>query len=131
MGSFNSSALRKIAKPAAVSAVEAFVAVAVAAAVCSMIWRSPDERKAVALGLAAAWLVSSLGAAGIMYAKTRDLKAFWWAFGLGMGARFATLFGLMAYSVFNPELSQPALLLAYALGVLAVLLIEYRHVKLK
>lgn len=105
--------------------------VAIAAGLCSAIWRSPAERKALAIGLGVAWLVSSVSAASIMVAKSVSSGAFWWAFGLGTASRLATLVVLMIFSAYNPELSQSALLLSYVFGVLAVLLIEYRHVKLK
>ena len=131
MGSFNSSALRKNAKPVAVSAFEGLFLVGLAASVCGYVWRSPNERFAIAAGLATAWLVSTLGAAAIMIAKTVSSKAFWWAFGGGMAARFLTLFVLMAWTSYDPGVAQQALLLSYVFGVLAVLLTEYRHIKLK
>lgn len=102
-----------------------------AGALCGVVWRAPADRRAVALGLGVAWLVSSLSAAAIMLAKTVSNRAFWWAFGGGMALRLLTLVGLMAAVVLVPGLAAPALLLSYALGVLAVLLIEYRHIKLK
>lgn len=49
-----------------------------------------------------------------------------------MGLRLATLAGLMAYGYTRGEsVSQPALLLSYAFGVLFFLLLEYRHIQLK
>ncbi len=98
---------------------------------CGLVWRAPADRRAVAVGLGVAWLVSSLSASAIMIAKSVSTQAFWWAFGGGMALRLLTLVGLMAVVVMQPALPAPALLLSYALGVLAVLLIEYRHVKLK
>lgn len=131
MGSFNSSALRSNARPAAVSALQALAVVAAAYGLCALVWREPGPRRAVAVGLGAAWLVSSLSASAIMVAKSVSTKAFWWAFGGGMALRMLTLVALMAAVVLKPALPAPALLLSYALGVLAVLLIEYRHIKLK
>lgn len=131
MGSFNLSALRSNARLVAVSALQALAAVVVAALVCGQIWRAPADRRAVALGLGLAWLVSSVSAGAIMVAKSVSDKAFWWSFGGGMALRLMTLVALMTASVLFPRIPAAALLLSYALGVLAVLLIEYRHVKLK
>jgi hypothetical protein len=81
--------------------------------------------------LGSAWLASSLGAGALILAKARSTRSFWWAFGGGMALRAAVLAGLAVYSVLRPSLSQPVLLVSYALGVLGFLLLEYRHVKLE
>jgi len=83
------------------------------------------------IGAAAAWAASSASTATLIWAKSRSAKAFWWAFGGGMGARLVLLGALAVVSVKSPDLSQPGLLLSYALGVLAFLLLEYRHIELK
>ena len=99
--------------------------------VVGAVWRAPGERRAAALGIGVAWLASSLGAGALIVAKARSPEAFWWAFGGGMALRAAALVVLVAVSVSHPRLSQAALLVSYALGVLGFLLLEYRHVKLK
>lgn len=88
------------------------------------------QRRAVALGIGAAWAASSLGAGTMIVAKARSPQAFWWAFGGGMALRACVLAALVVYSALNPILSQAVLLVSYALGVLGFLLLEYRHVKL-
>ena len=127
MGSFNLFALRRNAGLAVRNALAAFACAIAAALVCGAIWNTGGERRGVATGLFTAWLVSSLGAAAITVGQGVCARAFWWAFGAGMAARLLTLVGLTVFSVSHPGLSQPALLLSYALGVSAFLLIEYRR----
>lgn len=131
MASTSSSALRKVAKPAVRSAVEASVIGAIGFAISAAFFKDVQSRRAIAIGLGTAWVVSTLSAVAIMVAKTVSQKAFWWSFGGGMGLRFATLAGLMALTVVNDGISQAGVLLSYAFGVLAFLLVEYRHVRLK
>ena len=123
----NWSAAKEAARAAAEGALAGLAAVGVAVAV----WRGPGQGRAIALGIGVAWLASSLGDGALILAKARSPEAFWWAFGGGMALRTAVLAALAAYSVFHPRLSQPGLLVSYALSVLGFLLLEYRHVKLK
>ncbi|MDE2040469.1 MAG: hypothetical protein KGO96_12540 [Elusimicrobia bacterium] len=92
-------------------------------------WRAPAQREGLLIGGALAWAISSLSAAALLAARAHSRSdAFWCAFGGGLGLRLATLAGLMAYVAFHQRaLSAPALLIAYALGVLAFLLLEYRY----
>lgn len=113
------------------SALEAAAAGALGTALALLVWRGPGEDRAIALGVSVAWLASSLGAGALILARARSPKAFWWAFGGGMTLRLAALAGLMAYSVSETGLSQPALLLSYVFGVLCFLMLEYRHVRLR
>ena len=108
----------------------AAAAVAAAGGACA-IWRGPGLRRGIVLGTFVAWLASSLGASALILAKARSPEAFWWAFGAGMAVRMAVLIALVGFSVYHPGLSQPGLLVSYALGVLGFLLLEYRHIKLK
>lgn len=99
----------------------------------SRIWRGAPERTGLLIGGLLAWAASSISTTALLASKASDSpKPFWWAFGGGMGLRLATLAGLMAYGYTHDGLvSQPALLLTYALAVLFFLLLEYRHIKLK
>lgn len=121
------AARRAAARSAAEGALAAILATAAAAAV----WRGAGELRAVAAGVGIAWVVSSASTAGLIWAQEASPRAFWWTFGGGMALRLATLAGLMLYSVTSSRLPQAALLVAYALGVLFLLLVEYRHVKAK
>lgn len=118
-------------KVAARAAAEGAVAGVIVAAAAALIWRGPAERAGIFLGLGVAWLASSAGTAALMLAKAHSPEAFWWAFGGGMAVRTAVLIALVGFSVYHPGLSQPALLVSYALGVLGFLLLEYRHIRLK
>lgn len=95
-----------------------------------MIWGGPETTRPLVCGAASAWLVSSASAAALIWAKGASVKAFWWAFGLGMAARLAVLVALMALSWSRAQAAQAALLLSYAFGVLLCLLVEYRNIKL-
>lgn len=100
----------------------------------AVIWRGSSERKGLFIGSIAAWAASSLSTTGLLVSKAHatPVKAFWYAFGGGTGLRLVVLAALMAYGYqHDGALSQPALLLAYAFGVLFFLLLEYRHIKLK
>lgn len=127
MGSIYSSGSSSAAKKAVRAAAEAAAAGLVAALGLGVVF----ERRAVALGVGAAWLASSLGAGALILAKARSPKAFWWAFGGGMALRAAVLLILVAYTVVHPAVSQPVLLVSYALSVLGFLLLEYRHVTIR
>ena len=80
-----------------------------------------------------AWAASSVSTTALLIAKASgSLKAFWWSFGGGLALRLVTMAALMAYGyTHDGPVSQPALLLSYAFGVLFFLLLESRHIKLK
>ena len=133
MVSINSFELRRKARTAARSVAEAAVVGAAALWAASRIWHAKPERDGLLIGGICAWAASSISTTALLASKASDSpKPFWWAFGGGMGLRLATLAALMAYGyTHDGQVSQPALLLAYALGVLFFLLLEYRHIKLK
>ncbi len=127
MGSIFSSRNSIAVKSAAKAALEAACAGAVAACLAGAIW--PEDRRAIVFGVGAAWAASTVGASALIVAKTKSPEAFWWAFGAGMALRVVVLLVLVGWSVARPYASQAGLLLSYALGVLAFLLLEYRHIK--
>lgn len=103
-------------------------------AVAAAIFSGSALRKGLFIGSGCAWAASSLSAAALLVSKAHKaaVKMFWYAFGGGMALRFLVLVALMAYGTLHePQVSEPALLMAYALGVLFFLLLEYRHIKLK
>lgn len=127
-----SSGLRSAGRTAARSAVEAAAAGAAALAGAGWIWRAPDQRLGLWIGGVCAWAASSVSTAALLAAKASDsTRLFWWAFGAGTTLRLVLLVVLMAYGYTHERVSQPALLLAYAFGVILFLLLEYRHIKLK
>lgn len=113
------------------SAAEAgLFALAGAGAAC-LVFDGPGEAAGIARGAAAAWLASTAGTAWMISAKAISPRAFWWAFGGGFFLRLAVLAALAVYAARRPSVSAPGLLVTYALGVLFMLLIEYRHIKIK
>jgi hypothetical protein len=98
------------------------------------VFKAAPERKGLFIGSIAAWAASSLSTTGLLVSKAHAsaVKAFWYAFGGGMGLRLIVLALLMGYGYqHDGAVSQPALLLSYAFGVLFFLLLESRHIKLK
>lgn len=85
----------------------------------------------VAFGAAVAWLASTIGAGWLIWAREEGSRAFWRAFAGGFFLRLAALAGLAAYVFLEPRVWPAGVLVTYALGVLVMLLIEYRHIKLK
>jgi len=91
----------------------------------------PVERRVVGAGLAFAWAASSVSTAWVMHAQRRSMTAFWWAFGGGMAIRMSVLAALVGWAFLHPAQPPAPLLLSYALGVFGLLLLEYRHIKIK
>lgn len=58
----------------------------------------------------------------MLWGRSRSTSAFWRAFGGGAALRVAALGGLMLVSWLRADIPAGALLLSYALGVLAMLL---------
>lgn len=85
----------------------------------------------VLAGTGAAWLGSTIGTVWMLKAKEVSPRAFWWAFGGGFAIRLVLLAALVAYAATHPDKATGPLLVSYAVGVLFMLLIEYRHVKLR
>jgi hypothetical protein len=80
-------------------------------------------------GIAAAWVMSTGSVAALLFAREISSRAFWRAFGGGLAARVA-VFAVLAVSVWGSDWgTQAATLLSYAGGNLALLLLEYRHLR--
>lgn len=129
MDSIASSGPSPVLKTALRAALEGgLVGALVAAAGCGLV----EARREVALGVGAAWILSTASVSWLLWARERSLKAFWWAFGGGTALRGAGLIVLMSWSWRREGVSAEALLLSYAFGVLAMLLtMELRHFKIK
>ncbi len=131
----NSLKFRQNTQTAAKGVVEAAFLAAVLTAVSAAIWHGPGEVRGIAVGLAVAWIASSMSSSAILLSRAvepdvKRLRAFWLAFASGMALRLMALAVLMVVSTLSSRVSQSALLLAYVLGVLCLLLLEYRHIKL-
>lgn len=104
---------------------------AAAAAAASCVWLGPGDRFRVALGLAAAWLASTASVAALALMRDMPGIGFMRAFGAGVALRGFVLAALMA-AVWGQEGEvQAPLLSAYALGILGLLTLEYRHLMVK
>ncbi|MEK7745488.1 MAG: hypothetical protein AAB576_02370 [Elusimicrobiota bacterium] len=80
-------------------------------------------------GLAAAWVMSTGSVAALLFAREISSKAFWRAFGGGLAARVAVFAGLAVSAGDGGWRALAARLLSYAGGNLALLLLEYRHLR--
>jgi len=128
LASTNLSGFRRSARAAVRGAAEGALAGTLGVAGACALWSGPEEVRGIVLGAAVSWLASSLSTAALL-ATRGSPRAFWWAFGAGLALRLSALAGLMAYSLRAAGVSQAALLLAYAFGVLCLLPLEYRHIK--
>lgn len=124
---FTSSSRRQAKSAAFKSAIEG---AAFAAAQAGLGWWLTSDR-GVFVGTGAAWLGSTIGTIWMLKAHEISPRAFWWAFGGGFAIRLALLVALVVYAALNAEEQPGPLLVSYAVGVLFMLLIEYRHIKLK
>lgn len=107
------------------SAVEGGVLAALAVAACRAAYCGALTRS-VAVGIFSAWAASTASVAALVFARERGQKDFWWAFGGGMALRLALLAVLMFLFRDAPSREQSGTLVGYALGVLFLLLLEYR-----
>jgi len=83
------------------------------------------------IGAAAAWAATSASVAWLLWARERSGRAFWWAFGGGMGLRAAVLGVLTVWGYRRESVSLDALLLSYVFALIALLLtLETRHLRL-
>jgi hypothetical protein len=133
LDSIASSAPSAFPKKTALRAAAEGAAVALAGfLIAGRIWSSPSEKRSLALGVAAAWAASSISVAWLLWARGREMRSFWWAFGGGMALRAAVL-ALLAIGGYRREsLSFETLLVSYVFALLALLLtLELRHLRIK
>lgn len=96
-----------------------------------MVWKDRAVVAGARVGIAAAWAASSASVAWLLWARERSTKAFWWAFGGGMGLRAAVLGVLAGWFWTRTQTSIAAVLVSYVFGLLAMLLtLEFRHLRL-
>lgn len=83
------------------------------------------------IGVAAAWAASTASVAWLLWARGREMRIFWWAFGGGMALRAAVLLGLAVWGYGRDGVGLEALLLSYVFALLALLLtLEFRHLRI-
>lgn len=112
------------------SAVEgAVLAAAAGAAAC--LWLGPQARWRAAVGLGAAWAASTASVAAIALMRDAPGGGFMRAFGAGVALRGFVLVALMGAVWGQGWDGQAPLLSAYALGILGLLTLEYRHLMVK
>lgn len=106
---------------------------ALASAAGALAWRllEPAARRPAAVGLAAAWAVSTVSVAVLVLKRHGPYKTFLRAFGAGVALRGLVLAALMGAVWGKSPEEQAPLLGAYTLGVLGLLLVEYRHLMVK
>ncbi|MBI5241312.1 MAG: hypothetical protein HY926_12640 [Elusimicrobia bacterium] len=130
MDSIVSLNYRELSAGAAKAALPAGLLAALAGAAALRLWPGGAGRGA-ALGLAAAWILASLGAAALLAARQVSARAFWLAFWTGIGSRLAVLVALMLWCLRSPQAAADALLAGYGVGVACLLPIELRQVRLR
>ena len=92
----------------------------------------PERVRGILTGCAAAWASSSFSVAWLLWARGRDMRTFWWAFGGGMALRVAVLGALAVWGYRRETVSLDALLISYVFALLALLLsLEFRHLRVK
>lgn len=117
-------------RPIVLSAVEgAVLAAGAGAAAC--LWLGPAARWRAGVGLAAAWLASTASVAALSLTREGPPRGFMRAFGAGVALRAFVLVALMAAVWGGGWDEQAPVLSAYALGVLGLLTVEYRHLSVK
>lgn len=128
--SIDSYAPSVVLKTAARAAVEGVVVAFAGGLIAARVW--PEEKTGLVAGFSAAWAATSLSLAWLIWARGREMKTFWWAFGGGMALRAGTLVALAVWGYRREGVSLEALLLSYAFAVLTLLLtLEMRHLRLR
>lgn len=128
--SSDSSAPSPVVRTAAQAAVEGAVIAGAGALAAVRFW--PSQKSAVAVGCATAWAATSASLAWLFWARGREMRVFWWAFGGGMAVRALGLGALFAWGYGREGISLEGLLLSYVFAVLTLLLtLELRHLRIR
>jgi hypothetical protein len=128
--SSDSSAPSAVLKTAVRAAVEGAVIAGAGGFIACRSW--PSQSHAIAVGCATAWAATSASLAWLFWARGRDMKTFWWAFGGGMALRAGALGGLAAWGFGREGVALEGLLLPYVFSVLILLLtLELRHLRIR
>ncbi|PCI34138.1 MAG: hypothetical protein COB53_11955 [Elusimicrobia bacterium] len=90
----------------------------------------PDSFVPAVVGILTAYAASTLSVAILLAARSRKVKfdSFMKAYGAGVAIRAGGLLALVVAGWGTPTPVQSALLASYTLGVLVLLLVEYRQV---
>jgi len=124
-----SSEARKCLRQIALSAIEGAVITAVIVAVLR--WKiEPTLFVSAAIGILAAYGASTVSVVILSVARFRkvEFSGFMRAYGAGVGIRGAGLAVLIVSSFGASTQVKSALLASYALGILVLLLVEYRQI---
>lgn len=114
------------------AAAEGAVAAALGAAVAVRLVGTPEAARAVKVGVASAWAASAVSVAWLLWARGREMRTFWWAFGGGMALRAAVLGALTVWGYRKSFVSLDALLISYVFALIGLLLtLEFRHLRVK
>ena len=116
-------------RPIAVSALEG-AALAAAAGALLRAGLPPGMRRPALLGLAAAWAVSTLSTAALVWFRGAPFREFLRAYGAGAALRGMVFIALSAAVWGGTWEEQAPLLSAYALGTLGLLVVEYRQLRI-
>ena len=120
--------VRSRLRPIAASALEG-AALAAAAGTLLSSRLGPAMRRPALVGLATAWGVSTAGTAALIWFRGAPFRTFLRAYGAGVALRGFVFVALSAAVWGGAWEEQAPLLSAYALGVLGLLIVEYRHLK--
>lgn len=132
MDSTGSSGPSDPLKTGARVAAEGAAVAALGAALLAWLLPGPERVRGILTGFAAAWAASSFSVAWLLWARGRDMRTFWWAFGGGMALRAAVLGALAVWGYRRETVSLDALLISYVFALLALLLsLEFRHLRVK
>ncbi len=119
-------------KTAVRAAVEGAIVAGAGVFAAGRIWSSPAERESLLIGGATAWAASAVSVAWLLWARGREMKAFWWAFGGGMVLRVVVLLVLAGWAYGKGGLSFEGVMITYVFALLALLLtLEMRHLKIR
>lgn len=132
MHSTGSSGRSAALKTGARAAAEGAVVAALGAAAATRVFAAPEAARAIGIGVAAAWAASSVSVAWLLWARGREMRTFWWAFGGGMALRAAVLGALAVWGYRRESVSLDALLISYVFALIALLLtLEFRHLRVR
>lgn len=128
--SSDSSGPSAVLKTAVRAAVEGALVAGTGALAASWFW--PSQKSAVAVGCATAWAATSASLAWLFWARGREMKVFWRAFGGGMAIRAGMLGVLAVWGYRREGYSLEGLLLSYVFVVIVLLLtLELRHLRIR
>ncbi len=114
------------------AAVEGAVVALAGYFLATRVWNAAPDKRGILVGAAAAWAASSVSVAWLIWARGREMKIFWRAFGGGMALRVLVLLALAVGAYGKEGLSYEGVLISYVFALLALMLtLEMRHLKIR